>query len=136
MRTDLIIELESFTWTLAPGERWGIVTCAGSVFPGLNDVVFGDILDAAVEAEQRGILLDFRDCTGQIPDSMDRFEIGEQIAAVQLGKPVHVAVAFVGKEPIVSPERFVELVAVNRSADIRIVTDYDDAVAWLDSSLG
>ena len=68
--------------------------------------------------------------------TMDRYDFGEWAALESIkymGKGlVRIAVAFYGIEPIIDPERFGELVARNRGLNIKVTTDKDEALQFLE----
>ena len=70
---------------------------------------------------------------GSPPTTFERFEIGEAFVAMQRSKKERIICAFVGKEPMVDPERFAETVVVNRGGLLAVFTDISDAKKWLES---
>ena len=98
-----------------------------------------DLFDTALEyAAQSGVnavLVDISDVEG-MPSIAERFEMGEAFAEIQLGKETIVAIAVVGREPMIDPERFGETVALNRCAVGKVFTDMVEAVSWLEHTSG
>ncbi len=98
-----------------------------------------DLLDEALDyAAQNGVtavLVDIRNVEG-LPSTAERFEMGEAFAEIQLGKETIIAVAIVGREPLIDPERFGETVALNRCAVGKVFTDMVEAVNWLEHTSG
>ena len=88
-------------------------------------------LNTAIRENLRKILFDASELEGNPPTTMERFEIGEAFVKMQRSKGI-IKTAFVGKEPIVDPERFGETVAVNRGGLIAVFTDISDAKKWLE----
>jgi hypothetical protein len=67
--------------------------------------------------------------------TMDRYDLGEYAAIEAInfllnGLP-KLSVTFYGKEPIIDPERFGELVAKNRGLNIKVTTDKKEALQFL-----
>src|SRR5689334_12641554 len=92
------------------------------------------LLRTAVARQQVKVLLDIHRITGPVRDTY-RFLYTEFVAhqVVKLsrlaGGPIRLA--FVGREPVIDPERFGVTVAYNRAVRI-IVTDSEaEALAWL-----
>jgi hypothetical protein len=56
-----------------------------------------------------------------------------RIAEAQAARRPRIRAALLGSEPMIHPERFGELVAVNRGADMRVFTDEAEAEQWLAS---
>ena len=108
-----------------------LVTCRGPFMgKGLMDV-HQQALDYAVTEGLRAILVDATGLHGRSPTTMDRFGFGEAIAELQRRSRTAIWIAFVGKEPIVDPDRFGETVAVNRGGLARVFEDTDEAAAWI-----
>ena len=77
----------------------------------------------------RKVLVDARALQGEI-SILERFALGEDVAALTRGR---IAIAIVDLPERVWPDRFVETVAANRGALIKVTTDYTEALAWLDA---
>ncbi len=75
-----------------------------------------------------------RDVTGEPFTTMERYELGVHGAELQRGIGRGIAFAVVGNEPMVDPERFAETVGRNRGAHVRVFTDIDDAVEWVENA--
>jgi len=108
-----------------------LVTCQGRYEgTGVLDV-HQQALDHAIEEGLRAILVDTTGLHGHSPTTMDRFGFGEAIAEMQRRGRTTVWIAFVGRKPIVDPDRFGETVAVNRGAFAKVFENTDEAVAWI-----
>ncbi len=92
-------------------------------------------LDYAASSGVTAVLVDISEVEGS-PSTAERFEMGEAFAEIQLGKSVIVAIAIVGREPMIDPERFGETVALNRCAVGKVFTDPVEAVNWLEHTSG
>ena len=97
--------------------------------------LFSDALDIAVANGRVAALIDVREMTGPIPDTMERFEIAEAAAEIQLGKSNLVSVVVLGKTPWVDENRFGETVFLNRAAVGRVFTNEADAITWLEHAV-
>jgi hypothetical protein len=82
-------------------------------------------------AGRRSVLVDVRGVKGRVPTFFDRFDIGTHIAEQHFAQQPRVRLAILGREPMIHPERFGELVARNRGADARVFTDEAEALKWL-----
>lgn len=91
-----------------------------------------ELAKGVAEALRLGItkvLIDARGLDGEI-SILDRFALGEEVAALTRGR---IAIAIVDMPDRVWPDRFVETVAANRGALVKVTTDYAEALAWLDA---
>ena len=89
-------------------------------------------LNIAIRENLKKILFDASELEGKPPTTMERLEMSEAFSKMQRDKGI-IKTAFVGKEPIVDPERFGETVAVNRGGLIAVFTDISEAKKWLES---
>ena len=76
-------------------------------------------------------MVDMTAVDGAPRDLVERYEIGERVAKLQLGKPRLVVLVIVGKPPFISPSRFAETVALNRCAVGKVFLDRDEAIRWI-----
>jgi hypothetical protein len=95
---------------------------------------FLDLLEKAyqiAEHENRNkIFADLMALDGTMTVS-ERFTMGECFADLSLKHMSIIAIAVVGHEPLMHPQKFGETVALNRGARGKVFTDYDEAVNWL-----
>jgi hypothetical protein len=94
--------------------------------------LFEKAFDIASREGLKAVLIDGRDVKGVPPTTLERYTFGVHVAELQLDKGRCIRLAVVANEPIVDPRRFGETVARNRGATIRVFTDIDEAIAWLD----
>ncbi len=90
-------------------------------------------IDSALQNGHSKLLVDCRRLVGN-PRTMQRFDLGESIARhyhEARGDRV-VRIAVVGNEPLIDPQRFGATVAANRGVPVKVTTDFDDALGWLD----
>jgi hypothetical protein len=80
------------------------------------------------------ILVDCRLVSGTL-STIERFTYANLVAQRHAGymaaRGHQLRVAYVGREPLIDPERFTETVAVNRGALVKMTTDLAEALAWL-----
>ncbi|MDH3747493.1 MAG: hypothetical protein OER97_04750 [Gammaproteobacteria bacterium] len=88
-------------------------------------------LEFAIENDRAAALIDVTNVNGN-PDQLERFELGIFIPEEQLRRDKEVALAIVGKQPLIDPNRFMEMVAVNRCAVLKVFEDMDEAIRWLE----
>ena len=112
------------------------ITCHG-VYE-FNDTlnVFEDAFRLAEESNNKYLLLDIREITGITPSTIDRFEIGRLVAEIQRSLITFIQIAVVGNEPMIDPQRFGEIVALNRGAVGKVFTDLDQAIVWIKKTKG
>jgi hypothetical protein len=94
------------------------------------------LLDECVAGGAVVVLMDCREVEGD-PTVMERFDFSEfvaleNVAAVDAGRTAALRVALVGGSPLIDPRRFGETVALNRGAWIKVTTELDEAVRWLE----
>jgi len=115
--------------------RYAQLTCHGSYTKQELLNLFDQALNIAAESGLQAVLVDISDVEGE-PNTAERFEVGAQFAELQLSKDTIVAIAVMGKEPMIDPERFGETVALNRCAVGKVFTDLDEAISWLEQTSG
>jgi len=85
----------------------------------------------AALAGRSALLIDVRGVTGRVPTIFDRFDFGVRIAQHYRESDPRIRLAVLGREPMIHPDRFGELVARNRGADARVFTEESPALDWL-----
>ena len=85
----------------------------------------------AAGAGRRNVLLDVRGVSGRVPTILDRFDLAVHIARLQTEHTPRIRVALLGQEPMIHADRFGEIVARNRGADVRVFTVEAHALDWL-----
>jgi hypothetical protein len=89
---------------------------------------FEEITYECLRSAHGAVMVDVRSIEGQISFG-DRFEFGATMAEVLVGKKIRLV--FLCRADQVSPNRFLESVAVNRGAWLKVATDQSDALNWL-----
>jgi len=97
--------------------------------------LFDQAMEFAADNGLQAVLVDISDVEGG-PDMAERFEVGVHFADIQLSKETIVALAVIGKKPMVDPERLSETVALDRCAVGKVFTDMDKAISWLEHASG
>ena len=105
---------------------WLLVVARGTMDVAWFIAMTGRVAQEMRDAPANAVLVDARELVGPLSD-MDRYDIG--VGAAQHG--LRVPVAVLGKEPLIDPRRLGEIVARNRSVNVRTFTDYDAACTWL-----
>lgn len=79
------------------------------------------------------MLLDVRGVEGD-PSLFERYDfascVARQNTALLVDEDAAMRVALVGTVPLIDPGRFGEMVATNRGARVKVVTDVDEAFRW------
>ena len=83
--------------------------------------------DACIQYECFKALLDCRPMVGEMP-IMQRYRVVEY---AEKTREIKMKTAIVVREDQTLPDNFVENVAYNRGINLRIFTDFDQAVNWL-----
>lgn len=112
-------------------EEYVELVCTGSYSPGLQLRIAEAALAAAAAAGRGAALIDIRKISGTPPSMSERYDQAIKIADLQSGFTPRVRMAVIGKEPMVHPQRFGEIVATNRGASIRVFTERKAALDWL-----
>lgn len=88
-------------------------------------------LEKAKQENLKGVLIDTRKVTSVTPTVMECYEMGKWIAQLQTTRGYRVRLAVVGTQEILESQRFGEIVALNRGALLKVSTDREAAIAWL-----
>jgi len=107
------------------------LVCIGAYFPGAQLHVAKEAFAAAARAGRVAALIDVRQVAGPGPTMSERYDQAVQVAQLQSSITPRVRLALLGREPIVHPQRFGEIVATNRGALLRVFTDEALALEWL-----
>ena len=107
------------------------VECAGEFSTGSAIEAYEHAFSLAAESGREAVLMDIRQLTGREPKMAERYELAVKIAETQAALTPRIRFALLGHEPIIHPERFGEIVANRRGADVRVFTDEALALEWL-----
>ena len=110
------------------------VKCEGTYAFDAMCETYSNAFTFAAAAERKALILDARGLGGIPPNTLERYKLGVRIAEIQ--RTSGIIVAGVGDEGMVSPNRFGEIVARNRSACARVFTQLDAAITWVREELG
>lgn len=83
--------------------------------------------DASSEQHRPKVLFDCRKISGDMP-IIDRFEVAAYAAKT---RKVIAKLAMLNRPDVILPDNFVENVAVNRGANVKVFTDFESALGWL-----
>lgn len=108
------------------------VICEGSYEFGDALHIIESALETAVAHKLNRILFDCKKLTGT-QTMMQRYELAEQTAHIYARRSGGgcIFMAVVGNEPFLDPERFGEEVAINRAVPLKVTTDMQEALDWL-----
>lgn len=87
--------------------------------------------EVAVQTRHDALLVDARAVSGREPTMAERYRWATRVAEAQARTEPRVRVALLGREPLIHPERFGEIVATNRGAVLRTFTVEEQALDWL-----
>lgn len=117
------------------GSHFAEVQCEGPYSKADFLSMLDESLEYAANHRKSAVLVDALAITGG-PDTDERVELAASSADLQLEKERLVAIAIVGKEPMLHPERIGEAVALNRCAILRVFESREGAVDWLEHTSG
>ena len=83
--------------------------------------------EACAKRDRSKVLLDCRKMTGNMP-VFERFKVAEYGATK---RDRIERLALLNREDVVLPDNFVENVATNRGMDMKVFTDLEEAIRWL-----
>ena len=97
-------------------------------------LVIRDVLAESAERGTTRVLVDCLQMRGS-PTVAERYAVSEFIASEMFELNRFPRVVVLGKEPLIDPKRFGELVARNRGVQTKTVEQMEDAVKWLRQEL-
>jgi hypothetical protein len=115
--------------------EYAYVGCRGTFESDAMLEVWEKAFQFAAAEGRKAVLVDMRDLTGGPPTTIDRYDQGARVADLQRGCGAGIAIACLGHEPMIDPDRLGEIVARNRGAFGRAFTDFDEAVDWIEAEL-
>jgi hypothetical protein len=104
-----------------------LVEYSGDFSVGAGKQSIDAMVDAAREKDRSKVLFDCREIRGSLP-IIDRFEVAAYAAKT---RKVIARLAMLTRPDVVLPDNFVENVAVNRGANVKVFTDSESALRWL-----
>ncbi|MBS4063918.1 MAG: hypothetical protein KGZ74_05130 [Chitinophagaceae bacterium] len=89
-------------------------------------------IDTCLSYNKKKILVNINKVTGNVP-FFDRFQFAEALAQYKAKHALSKVskIALVGMEPLIDKNRFGETVAVNRGVNIKVFTDLNAALTWI-----
>lgn len=114
-------------WTIADKGSFLLVEFSGQFSTQAGKQCVDAMVEACVKLGRSKVLLDCRRIQGELP-IFARFEVTEYGAS----KRQHLRqLALVSRPEVALPDNFVENVAVNRGMNMRVFTDFDQALRWI-----
>jgi hypothetical protein len=116
--------------------RAGFLYCAASGEYRFEDAcsAIQEVLAESAQNDATKVLVDFLQMDGS-PTMAERYTTSEFLAREMVDHITQLKrfprLALLGKEPLVDPNRFGELVARNRGVQMKTVEQMEDAVSWL-----
>lgn len=107
------------------------LVCEGIYAEEVAGEVFEQAFTLAANAHRTAVLIDARGVTGRPPTLMQRYNHAIWVTELYFRRLPRISLAILGHEPMVHPQRFGEIVAVNRGAQARVFTDEATALNWL-----
>lgn len=107
------------------------VACTAVYDPEVPIRIAEEALARAARGGHRQLLIDIRGVTGREPTMAERYDQAVKFTQIQARTTPRIRVAVLGNLPIVHWQRFGEIVATNRGADIRVFLDEALALDWL-----
>lgn len=117
------------------GPYFAEVHCAGQYSMAAFLAMLDEALDYAASHGRFAVLVDALAITGG-PGPDERVDLATCSAELQLGKNRLVAIAIVGEEPMLHPERIGEAVALDRCAILKVFESREAAIDWLEHTSG
>ncbi len=105
--------------------------CAGTFALEAMLPIYEQAFSLAAGAGCDAVLIDARKVTGREPTLAERYAQAVHVADLQSTQVPRIRLAILGHEPMLSRERFGEIVANNRGAVVRTFTDESAALEWL-----
>jgi hypothetical protein len=107
------------------------VECGGEFTPDSAIAVYERAFALAAESGREAVLVDIRKLAGRQPTMAERYEQAVKLAEIQASRTPRIHFALLGHETIIHPERYGEIVAARRGADMRVFTEEALALEWL-----
>ncbi len=117
------------------GAYFAEVICTGPYSMAAFLSMLDEALDYAASHDRSAVLVDALAVSGG-PGGAERIDLASSSADLQLAKDQLVAIALVGEEPMLHPQRVGEAVALNRCAILKVFESRDAAIDWLEHTSG
>jgi len=124
----------SLTANISPEEGFLFVHVTGTFSLEDSKDIVTRIFDSLVLNPSGKVLVDFREATGE-PGMVERFLHAMHLVGELNSRTPVVArstrFAYLGKRPMVDPNRFGESVAINNGVTAKVTEDPEEALMWL-----
>jgi len=96
--------------------------------------ILREILISAYKEGKKYVFCDLTDLKGD-PKPMERYDFAQSVSTVYPALVQEykygMKIVLCGNEPLISPERFGEIVARNRFLNLKVFTDKEEGMKWL-----
>jgi hypothetical protein len=106
-------------------------TIEGKVALESSEQILRQIAAACIEHDQHHVLIDARKVPEGSLSVIDLYELGSNLQRFGFGPTHRIALAYQGQGASSDRAKFLELVAVNRGANLRVFDKIEDAWDWL-----
>lgn len=110
---------------------WLVVRTSGPINVDWFVGVIAQVAAALRAAPAAAVLVDISEMFGPL-DDLGRYRFAMAAVSAELAGPI----AFVGREGLIDPGRFGEVVARNRGVNVRVFVDETEGRAWLREQTG
>ncbi|MCU0344307.1 MAG: hypothetical protein MUF28_10885 [Ignavibacterium sp.] len=122
-------------YAFIPKDSYLVINVSGYYSLSDSKKIFSESLEKLIETNLSKAFFNVCKVKGKIT-TMNRYELAEYAAIEAINFTFkglsNLAVAFYGVEPIIDPERFGEIVAKNRGLNIKVTTDKNEALQFLE----
>jgi len=130
----------SLEYKVVPGLEHLLVSLSGRYESSDATIAATQVIEACEKQQATKVLIDARLVEGPM-STMDRFYLSSVFSMKYIkerisGRIPQCRFAFLGKEPLIDPNRFGETVANNRGMAIKVFLKEEEAIAWLERDLG
>ena len=125
----------SVEFQISKKPNYVLLSCQGTVSNEALLNVYETALTIAVGEDLKAAVIDIRELEGATPTTTSRYYLGVAVAQLHLDTRPGVFMAVVGKPPILDPSKFGETVATNRGACVKVFTDFDEAITWIEENI-
>lgn len=106
-------------------------TIEGKIALDSSEQILRQIAAACIEHHQHHVLIDARKVPERSLSVIDLYEIGSNLQSYGFGPSHRIALVYSPQGDVSQRAKFLELVAVNRGANLRVFEKIEDAWGWL-----